>query len=132
MDAITSVLTPGNAAVVLLVNSLAWKLYMAAVWHDKINKAKDAAEVATIKGSAAFINSSSAQLNEAEWTPVLLAPLLFLALKGAKAPVASALAAFGSVMYPTARIVIGGFAPLGAGPRFLALGMLSYAVYGAL
>jgi len=49
MDAITSVLTPGNAAVVLLVNSLAWKLYMAAVWRDRINKAKDAAEVATIK-----------------------------------------------------------------------------------
>jgi hypothetical protein len=100
---------------------------------------KSDAEITVIKASKEFQTSHSAQLNEAEWTPVLLAPLLFLAAKGVPAPIASSLAVAGSVIYPVARIFLGSAgtsegAPLareGALARVASLGMLAFAVYKA-
>ena len=127
-------ITPGRAAAVLLANTLVWKLYMALVWRlGKISQARTKEEIANIKASSRVVNDSSAQLNEAEWTPPLLAALLFLAVRGASAPVASGLAVYGSVAYPVLRILVSNrLAPLGSIPRFVALGMLTLAVYNAL
>ena len=93
---------------------------------------KSDAEITVIKASKEFQTSHSAQLNEAEWTPVLLAPLLFLAAKGVPAPIASSLAVAGSIIYPVARIYLGGAGTReGALARVGSLGMLAFAVYKA-
>lgn len=93
---------------------------------------KSDAEIAAIKVSKEFQTAHSAQLNEAEWTPVLLAPLLFLAAKGVPAPIASSLAVAGSVVYPFSRIYLGGVGTReGALARVGSLGMLAFAIYKA-
>ena len=84
------------------------------------------------------------QLNEAEYAGPFAAALLFLEAKGAVAPIASGLAVFGQLAYYWPRVFmanssksqIGGFnngfpfyVPA-AVARYVALGMLTYKIYG--
>ena len=84
------------------------------------------------------------QLNEAEYAGPFAAALLFLEAKGAVAPIASGLAVFGQLAYYWPRVFmanssksqIGGFnngfpfyVPA-AVARYIALGMLTYKIYG--
>jgi len=58
-------------------------------------------------GNPKFDNARKAQLNEAEWSPLLMAGLMIMHVRGDKAPcIAAGLAAFGSVWYLWSRIIL--------------------------
>lgn len=80
-------------------------------------------------------NVSSAQLNEAEWTPYLAVLLFYLHSKGVSAVVPATTCAVGQVVYFWGRAFTGTpmpCAPMGALPRYVATGALLFAVYGTL
>ena len=59
-------------------------------------------------GNRKFENAHKAQLNEAEWSPLLFGGLALLAVKGVDAELCAELCAFGSVWYLWSRAVGGG------------------------
>lgn len=78
-----------------------------------------------ILNSDSFKTAHAAQLNEAEWSPLFLAILLYFHSQGDSLPIASSLAACGSVWFLWAKI----FLPFpshvpGAVMRYFALGFL--------
>jgi uncharacterized membrane protein YecN with MAPEG domain len=82
-----------------------------------------------------FQNASKAQLNEAEYSPLLLAMLLYLHSKGVAAPLASTAVAFGQIFFFWGRIITGKalpFSPIGALPRYIGMVALIYEVFKTL
>jgi uncharacterized MAPEG superfamily protein len=131
MDMLT--LTSGKAVVLILINNFVAKAYMSTVWRLAIVFAGDKRKRTDLVESGFFKNSHAAQLNEAEWSPIFVATLLFLNLKGIDAPLASSLAAYGSIWYLWAKIYL----PfpshtIGATMRYVALGMICWELYGLL
>ena len=135
-------LSPGLAACIVLGNSLLAKSYMSFGYRLGEILGEYAPGIfgsqESIKkklGGQRFINTSKAQLNEAEYAPALATMLLYLHSKGVEAPVASFLAAASGPVYFWGRVVTGTplpFTPLGAVPRYLSFAMLIGAVYGTL
>lgn len=120
---------PGIAAVGVLVNTFCAKFYMTAVF---MGGGKSPEVVQKMKAHAAYENASRAQLNKAEYSPLLAAMLLYLHVKGAEPSVACSLAVFGQVMYFWGRVATGTqvpCAPLGGIPRYISMGMPIWAIY---
>jgi len=91
-------LTPLCSASVVFTNSLIGKAYMTARWRGNPDGAP---------GNPVYENDHKAQLNEAEWSPLLIAGLLCLHAKGDKVPtIAAGLCAFGSIWYLWSRILL--------------------------
>ena len=122
-------LTCGQAAVGIIVSSLAAKLSMSLIWRAP-TKAGEAS-----RKTAAFTNWSKAQLNEAEYAPMLVAMLLYLHTQDVACPWGATLAVTGQVVYFWGRALTGRLFPIGpfgAFPRYFAFGALGYAVWGTL
>ena len=123
----------GIAAVVVLANSIAAKVYMSVFWRFKIIIAGDKKSIKDVIESGSYKNAHAAQLNEAEWSPLFLVGLLYLHSKGIDAPFASTLAAVGCALYFWARIVLPFPAQVpGATMRYLSLIMLCSEIYASL
>lgn len=91
-----SLLNSGLAAVVVLGSSFGAKMYMTLFARFKMLKmSKD--ELKAFESSREYINASKAQLNEAEFAPVLTAMLLYLHTKNVASPIASTTVAVGQV-----------------------------------
>jgi hypothetical protein len=119
----------GQAAFIILANTLAAKLYMSVVWRGKLLKAKPD-DAKKIRDGEDFKNDSTSQLNEAEYAPLFIAVFLFLFSKGITATNASMLASFGCPFYVWSRIFIKGrIAALGAVARYASLAMLCVELY---
>lgn len=87
-------LSPLCSASIIFANSILGKSYMTS-WR----LGNPDGEV----GNPKFDNARKAQLNEAEWSPLLMAGLMIMHVRGDKAPcIAAGLAAFGSVWYACA------------------------------
>ena len=91
-------LTLMNSASIIFANSLLGKAYMSFGWRAAGPKGEP--------GNPAFENAHRAQLNEAEWSPLLIAGLLCLRAKGETAPIAATIAAAGSVGYLWVRCLL--------------------------
>ena len=118
----------GQAAVGIIANSLAAKLSMSMVWR---NPNADPLQFQT----TAYKNWSLAQLNEAEYAPMFAAMLLYLHSNNVECPWGATLAVTGQVVYFWGRVLTGKMmpvTPMGAFPRYIAFGLLGYAVYGTL
>ena len=94
-----------------------------------------------IKESQKYLRTASAQLNEVEWSAVLIPGLTYLALKGDDAPIISTLAVAGQALYFWPRALIGNAneggssTPLppyvpGALMRYGALALLAHTLWG--
>ena len=92
-------LTPLGASSVIFANSIVGKAYMTGRW--RLSNPDGA------PGNPVFENDCKAQLNEAEWSPLLVAGLLCSHVHGNKAPaVAATLCATASVWYLWSRILL--------------------------
>ncbi len=123
-------LSSGQAASVIITNSLLGKFYMTGGFRLRLVLAKDKREKNDILAGDSFQTAHAAQLNEAEWSPLLLAGLLYLSSKGIQAPAAATFSAVGSVLYLWAKV----FFPFpsylpGAVFRYLGLGLLCLEIY---
>ena len=122
-------ISPGLAATVIVVNTLLAKISMSVLWRAPTKAGEKK------RKTDAFKNWSSAQMNIAEYDGPLLAMLLYLQAKGATSPWGCTLAVWGQVAYFWGRALHGQmvpFAPIGALPRYAALGILAASVYGTL
>ena len=117
-------LSPLCSASIIFTNSVLGKMYMTINYRfvnpDGPDPAKD----------KVFANTHKAQLNEAEWSPMLIGGLICLHLKGDKQPtIAAGLAAFGSIYYLWCRIFCvaknAGITLPGGASRYLAAAMIS-------
>jgi hypothetical protein len=123
-------ISSGPAATIVLANALASKLYMTFMFRSKMVLAKDKNAIAKIKESDSFKRIHAAQLNDAEYSPVFLAILLFLSLKQVDAPWPSTLAAFGCPFYFWGHVTIGfPYTSIGATARYISLVGLAYELY---
>ena len=142
-------LTCGQSACIVFGQCLAAKLFMTTFVrvpammrlmpmpedlfaHSTTEKAKKLDKETYQNNVFQFIHR--AQLNDAEYAGPLVAVLLFLELKGVAAPVGATLVAFGSVAYFWGQIVTRSrlAQPLGGLPRYLGMGCLAYALFGAV
>ena len=57
-----------------------------------------------MKNGAFYMNASKAQLNEAEYSPILLSSLLYLSVKAVSCPIASTLALASQIVYVSATV----------------------------
>jgi uncharacterized MAPEG superfamily protein len=122
-------LSSGQAAVIVLANALVSKMYMTVAFRFKIAAAKKAGRKDIIDG-ADYKTASSAQLNDAEYSPIFLATLLYLHSQNNAAPVASTLAAFGCVAYVWAKIYLPfPSQSIGACARYVSMGMICMELY---
>lgn len=76
----------------------------------------------------------NAQLNEAEYAPLMVALLLYMHTKGVEAPYAATMAGVSGAIYFWGKVLTGKFifTPMGALPRFVACILLTVATYKAL
>jgi hypothetical protein len=80
-------------------------------------------------------SSLRAQLNEAEFSPLLAAMLLYLHSKGVEAPLMSTISVASQFIYFWGRALSGRkfpWTPLGAAPRYVACVGLIYTIYKTL
>ena len=127
-------LTSGNAALLVLVNTVAAKCYMSFGFRAKMLGKSEKAKIA-FKESDDFKTAHSKQLNDAEYGPLFVATLLYLHTQGINNKLVSGAAAFGSVCYMWSHFfgklskVLG---PVGATSRFIALFGVIYEVHKSL
>jgi len=117
-------LSPLGSASVIFANAFLGKAYMTFIYR--------ATNPDGLPGNKIFENAHKSQLNEAEWSPYLIAGLLCLHVQCGNDPtVAASLAAFGSVWYLWMRLILvkkgadlivlpGGFS------RYIAAGMITF------
>ena len=133
LGAISS-LTAGHAAFVVAGSSTLAKMYMSFAF--RVPAVAKPAEAEKIFETAEFKNARAAQLNEAEYAPLLSALLLYIHVKGGvRVPIASLLACGGQVLYFWGRIVTGKalpVTPIAASMRYAALLLLCKGVYDTL
>ena len=111
----------GNAAVFVLVNATLAKMYMSFRWRVK-GLGKSDKEKKLIFESSEFKTDHAKQLNDAEYSPLLFAGLLYLHSKGSISMISSGLSMLGVVTYLWSnKIGLGAIAPVGAIARFVAL-----------
>ena len=132
-------LRSGLAAAALVGHACLTKLSMTLIFRLKTTmKATPKAEVDKITSSTFYKRWHATQLNEAEYAPLLVAALLFLASKGVDAPIASTLAAVGQITYFWLRGLIGHYHEGGMDPppyvpsalaRYAGLGMIAFEVF---
>jgi hypothetical protein len=96
-------LSSGQAAGAILLNSLLGKFYLTAGFRLPIVTASKAKTAEILDGNS-FKLAHAAQLNEAEWSPIFVAVLLYFHSQNIALPMASSLAAFGSIWYLWAKI----------------------------
>lgn len=128
------------SASLIVGHALITKTLMTALFRLKITSASTPkAEVEKVKSSQFYQRVHSAQLNEAEYAPLLVGTLLFLSIKGVAAPIASTLSLVGQVGYYWLRAFVGhshegGMEPPPYAPfaimRYVALGMIAVEIYG--
>ena len=116
------------------VASISTQLMMTAMFRLKLTmKSTPKAECTKILKSQFYQRVWSAQLNEAEYAPLLTAVLLYLNSEGVAAPLASTLAVGGQVIYFWLRAFVGHYHEGGMDPppyapfavvRYIALGLL--------
>ena len=127
------------APVILVGQTLIAKVAMTVLFRVKTtDKSTSSEDVKMILGSQLYKRVHAAQLNEAEYSGLFTAGLLFLSVKGVAAPWLSTLAVFGQVWYYWMRALVGNsheggiqpppYAP-GALARYAALGMLAFELY---
>ncbi|KAL1524654.1 hypothetical protein AB1Y20_019541 [Prymnesium parvum] len=98
------------ASSIIFTNSMAGKAYMTFGFR-----------AGGQDSGPAFERAHKAQLNEAEWSPILIAGLILLESKGQATPIAAALAAGGSVLYLWAKCAgLLQISPIGALARYFA------------
>jgi hypothetical protein len=119
-------LSSGQAAGAILVNSLLGKFYLTAGFRLPLIGASKTKQTEILEGNN-FKVAHTAQLNEAEWSPLFVGVLLYFHSQNIALPVASSLAAFGSIWFLWAKI----FAPFpshvpGAVMRYASLSLLCY------
>ena len=137
MDALKnalSIVPSGTAATIIVGHALLTKLMMTATFRLKLTmKSTPKAECTKILKSQFYQRVWSAQLNEAEYAPLLTAVLLYLNSEGVAAPLASTLAVGGQVIYFWLRAFVGHYHEGGMDPppyapfavvRYVALGLL--------
>jgi uncharacterized MAPEG superfamily protein len=111
MDALKnalSIVPSGTAATIIVGHALLTKLMMTAMFRLKLTmKSTPKAECTKILKSQFYQRVWSAQLNEAEYAPLLTAVLLYLNSEGVAAPLASTLAVGGQVIYFWLRAFVG-------------------------
>ena len=91
-------LSPLTSATIIFTNSVIGKAYMTSVWR----KDPDGCP-----GNPKFDNDRKAQLNEAEWAPLIISGLLCLHIKGESGPtIAAGLVAAGQVWYFWTRVLL--------------------------
>ena len=111
-------LSPMQSAGIIIANSVAGKMYLTSwrladpegapgEWGGGLVRAGLTAP-GPCAGNRKFENAHKAQLNEAEWSPLLFGGLALLAVKGVDAELCAELCAFGSVWYLWSRSVGGG------------------------
>ena len=139
MDAF--LVSSGRAAALILGHTLACKLLMTQLYRAPMTLRLIGANEENSKkvaGSNTFKRIAAAQLNEAEYSGVFLAALLFLSAKGIDAPLPSTLAIAGQVGYFWARALIGnsfegGFDPPpyvpGAMMRYASMGLIAFELW---
>ena len=96
------------APPILLAHTLVAKMSMTILFRAKITvKATPDAECAKVLSSTFYKRWHATQLNEAEYSPLFIAGLLFLSSKGIAAPSCSTLACFGQIWYFWTRGLVG-------------------------
>lgn len=128
-----------TAAPLLVGHTLVTKVMMTVLFRAKTTAAATSEEEASkIFDSQRYKRISSTQLNEAEYSALLVACTCYLAVKGVAAPVASTLAVFGQVWYFWVRAFVGNSHEGGMDPppyipgalsRYFAVGLLAYEMY---
>lgn len=132
-------LTSSTAPAILIGHTTLCKVLMTVLFRFKAtSKATPKAEADKITSTIFYKRVASAQLNEAEYAPLFVAGLCFLALKGVEAPTCSTLACIGQVWYYWLRAFVGHsheggiepppYAP-GAILRYVALAMMALEMY---
>lgn len=131
MDSV--LVSSGSAAVIVLANALISKVFMTVAFRFKLIKTKGKDAKRDIIEGAEYKNAHAAQLNDAEYSPLFVATLLYLHSKGISAPLASTLAAFGCVWYLWAKIYLPfPSQALGAAFRYISLGLICLEIYKSL
>ena len=141
-------LTCGQAAFLIFCNCLAAKLYMTLVVRGGLlMKVMPMPEDLTFTSSTekakkmnegmakdVFTWTHRAQLNEAEYSGPLIAVLLFLESKGIASPMACKLLVFGAFAHFWVQVLSKHrlAQPLGGLPRYIGMGLLANALYGAV
>ena len=115
-------------------NLISTQLMMTVMFRLKLTmKSTPKAECQKILKSTFYQRVWSAQLNEAEYAPLLTAVLLYLNSEGVAAPLASTLAVGGQVIYFWLRAFVGHYHEGGMDPppyapfaivRYVAIGLL--------
>ena len=128
-----------TGAAILFGHTLVAKMSMTALFRIKLTDAKTPKEECDkIEKSTFYKRVWAAQLNEAEYSGILIPGLLYLALKGIEAPILSAMSVFGQAWYFWIRAFIGhshegGMDPPpyipGALTRYFACGLMAYNIY---
>ena len=96
------------APPILLAHTLVAKMSMTILFRAKITvKATPDAECAKVLASTFYKRWHATQLNEAEYSPLFIAGLLFLSSKGVAAPICSTLACVGQIWYFWTRGLVG-------------------------
>jgi hypothetical protein len=133
------VVNSGVGACLCLINTIAAKIYMSVVFRAptalKVVGGKTK-EVKASEDSPKLKFAHKTQMNEAEYSPLLFAGLLFLSVKGIDAPVASTYCYLGSMIFMWGRILIGGESKfhlpptiVGASTRYIGLAMMCYEIW---
>jgi len=98
----------GLAAVAILAHTILAKSCMVVLFRARLGLfLSPGAEASKIMESQFFKRVHATQLNEAEYSPLIFAGLLFLFSKGVTAPAASALCLGGQVIYFWTRALVG-------------------------
>ena len=132
-------ITTSLAAPLLLGHALLTKALMTVRYRLKLTTGSTPkAEIDKTVSSQSYQRMAAAQLNEAEYAPILMGVCLYLASKGVAAPYASTLAVFGQVWYFWLRSFVGHaheggidppvYAP-GTACRYIAMGMMAFKLY---
>ncbi|CAD7964897.1 unnamed protein product [Amoebophrya sp. A25] len=132
-------ITAGVAVSLLTGHCLVTKALQTILFRLKITDASTPdAEVKKVVESTFYKRVWAAQLNEAEYAPVLIAGLGYLALKGKECSAAATLAVVGQVWYYWTRAFIGNSKEGGVHPppyvpgvfmRHFALGFIAYEMW---
>ena len=127
------------APPILLAHTLVAKMSMTILFRAKLTlKATPDAECAKVLSSTFYKRWHATQLNEAEYSPLFIAGLLFLSSKGIAAPICSTLACVGQIWYFWTRGLVGNSKEGGVDPppyvpgalaRYAACGMLCYELF---
>ena len=88
--------TPQGAAIAILANTIVCKLYMSFGWRVQL-AGMSPEEQKKAKAGPEYQKDSCGQLNEAEYAPVFLSCLFYMALQKIEAPITCGVSVWGCV-----------------------------------